>query len=341
MNSKERVYAAIRHESVDRLPRYIWVGRGAAEQLRAVYGEEIDIDEFLGNDVRQTWLSINGQMEKDCLEGESFVDEWGIRWHRDGYYNAVIEHPLANLDEEEIHSYPFPDPDCPERYVKLRSLIEQYGEDTFIGADVSGCLFEPAYHLRGMENLMMDMASEDSVVDMLLDRLCEFTTRIAVNAAKMGVDWIWLGDDMGTQESMLISPEMWRTYFKPRMKKIITAIHEVAPEMIIAYHSCGSIYPIIGELAEIGIQVLNPLQESARGMEHHKLKAQYGDRLTFMCGLDTQNFMVHATAEQVCAAMKEKSRMLSKNGGYIVGVSHTLQHDVSVKNIVSMIEGLS
>lgn len=341
MNSKERVYAAIRRRPVDRLPRYIWVGRGAADNLKSVYGADIDIDALVGNDVRQTWLSINGQMEKDCPEGESFVDEWGIRWHRDGYYNAVIHHPLADMDEDEIAAYPFPDPEEPVRYAHLQELLDRYGSDTFIGADISGSLFEPAYHLRGMENLMMDMASEDPVTEVLLDRLCDFTAQVAVHAAKMGVDWIWLGDDMGTQESMLISPEMWRKYFKPRMKKIIAAIHAVAPDMIIAYHSCGSIYPIIQELAEIGVQVLNPLQESARGMDHEKIKTRFGDQLTFMCGLDTQNFMVNAQAEQVRTAMAEKCRMLSEKGGYIVGVSHTLQHDVPVENIMAMIEGLS
>lgn len=343
MNSKERVYNTINRKPVDRLARYIWIGRGAADNLRRVFGEAADdIDALIGNDVKQTWLSINGQMEADCAEGESFVDEWGIRWHRDGYYNAVIEHPLANMGIKEISDYPFPDPLKPERYVYLRELLDKYGSDTFIGADVSGSLFEPAYHLRGMENLMIDMACEDPVADILLDKLCDFTTSVACTAAKMGVDWIWLGDDMGTQQSMLMSPDMWRRYFKPRMKRIIDAIHEVSPGMIIAYHSCGSIYPIIDELAEIGIQVLNPIQESAQGMEHEKIKAEFKDKLTFMCGLDTQTFMVNATADEVKAAMAEKAKCLCENNGsYIVAASHTIQHDVPVENIIAMLEGLT
>lgn len=341
MNSIERVYAAIRHQPVDRLPRFSWIGRGAGDNLRKALGSQADdIDELIGNDVKQTWLSINGEMDRPCEEGESFVDEWGIRWHRDGYYNAVISHPLADLEEEEILAYPFPDPDKPERYEYLQELIDKYGKEKFIGADVSGSMFEPAFHLRGMDNLMVDMATEDPVADIILDRLCDFTTKVACRATRMGVNWIWLGDDMGSQQSMLISPDMWRKYFKPRMKKIIDAVHEIDPDMPIAYHSCGSIYPIIGELAEIGINVLNPLQESAKGMDHAKIVEEFGDKLTFMCGLDTQTFLRHASPEEVKQTMLEKCKILSAKGGYIVSACHTIQQDVPVENILAMIEAL-
>lgn len=341
MNSKERVYAAIHHEPIDRLPRYIWVGRDAGEILCASLGKkEEDIDELIGNDVKQTWLSINGAMAYPCNEAESFVDEWGIRWHRDGYYNAVVYHPLAEMEEEEIIKYPFPDPEKPERYAALQELIRCYGNEKFIGADVSGSLFEPAYHLRGMDNLLIDMALEDPIADLILDRICDFTIKVACHAAEMGVDWIWLGDDMGSQQSMLISPNMWRKYFKPRMKKIIDAVHEVVPDMIIAYHSCGSIYPIIEDLVELGINVLNPMQESAYGMEHSRIVKEFGDKLTFLCGLDTQTFLLHASPDEVRSAMKEKCRMISSQGGYIVGVSHTIQPDIPVNNIRAMLEAI-
>lgn len=341
MNSRERVYAAIRREPVDRMPRYLWVGDGAADNLARAYGaKKEDIDFFVGNDVLQCWLSINKQMSVPCEEHGSFVDEWGITWHRDGYYNAVTEHPMAGLDAEAISTYPLPDPYDPQRYAAFRRLKETYGDEYFIGADVSGSLFEPAYHLRGMEQLMLDMAAESEEADILLDRLCEFTTAVAVEAVRLGADWIWLGDDMGTQISMLMSPAMWRTYFRPRMKKIIDAVRAVKPDMIIAYHSCGSIAPIIGELADIGINVLNPLQESAVGMNHRAIKEQYGDRLTFMCGLDTQTFLVSASAEETEQAMREEIALMSRGGGYIAAVSHTLQHDVPPENILAIVRAI-
>ncbi|MCL2884165.1 MAG: uroporphyrinogen decarboxylase family protein [Oscillospiraceae bacterium] len=341
MTSKERVLAAVRRQPADRVPRFIWVGRGAADNMTRALGlKREDIDDYVQNDVRQVWLSVNKQMETPCAEGQRFVDEWGITWQRDGYYNTPVIHPLAGLTAGEIATAPLPDPLDPARYVDLDALLASHGRTHFIGGDVSGTLFEPAYHLRSMEELMMDMAGGDEAADILLDRLTDFSAAVAVEAVRRGVDWVWLGDDMGTQVSMLMSPAMWRRYFKPRMKKIIDAVHAVKPDMIIAYHSCGFIEPILGELADIGIDVINPLQESA-GMDHAAVKREHGGRMTMMCGLDTQTFLLSASPDEVRAAMKEKVALLAAGGGYIAAVSHTLQHDVPVENIVAMLEGMA
>jgi len=341
MTSKERVYAAVRRKPIDRLPRFIWVGSGAAENLRQALGVPADaVDDFVKNDVRQTWLSINKQMMVHYEEGERFVDEWGITWQRDGYYNTPVAHPFADMTAAEIAKAPFPDAMAAERYTELKRLIREYGGQYFIGADVSGTLFEPAYHLRSMENLMVDLVSGAEEADVLLDRLLDFSLKVALEAARLGADWIWLGDDMGTQLNMLISPDTWRKYFKPRMKKLIASVRAQYPDMIVAYHSCGSIYPIIGDLAETGIDVLNPLQESAADMEHGRVKAQFGDRLTLMCGLDTQSLLISASPQEVYDATLEKVRQLAQGGGYIAAVSHTIQHDIPVENITAMLKAL-
>ena len=120
MTGKVRVYNAIQRKPIDRLPRFIWVGKGAAENLSRAYGIKVeDADAFVGNDVLQTWLSINRQMNTDCEEGKQFVDEWGITWQRDGAYNAVVRHPMADFDATQILEYDFPDPYAKERYAEL------------------------------------------------------------------------------------------------------------------------------------------------------------------------------------------------------------------------------
>ena len=341
MNSKQRVYSALRFERPDRTPRFIWLGSETRRNLMKKYSvSSLDLDFKMGNDILQTWLSINGEMERPVPPGSSFVDEWGITWQQSGIYNAVVKHPLKDLTADEIADYPFPEPLKPERYDDLKQLLNTYGSEYFIGADISGSLFEPAYHLRGMENLMMDMAMEDPAADILLDKLTGFTTSVAFESVRLGVDWIWLGDDLGSQISMMMSPDMWRQYFKPRMKKIIDAIRAVKPDMIIAYHSCGSMSPVIPDLVEIGVNVLNPVQESAAGMNQRQIKAQYGDKLALMCGLDTQQFLVSATPEQVWEKTAGLIETLGANGGYIFAMSHHVQPDTPVENINAMLEAL-
>jgi len=242
MTSKERVYAMLRGEKTDRAPRYIWVGPYAAKALSEYYGISADeLNDRIGNDILQSWLSINREMERDCLQGEQFTDEWGNVWEREGYYNTVVRHAMSGLDAEEIRNYPAPDVMDPKRFEVFDRLKEVYGETHFIGADVSGTLFEPAYHIRGMEELLMDMAAGEEEADALLDKVAAQSKAIALEAVKRGADWIWLGDDLGTQNDMIMSPDLWREYFKPRMKDIIDAIRAEKPDMFIAYHSCGSV----------------------------------------------------------------------------------------------------
>ena len=138
----------------------------------------------------------------------------------------------------------------------------------------------------------------------------------------------------------MISPDTWRKYFKPRLKRIIDAIRQFKPGTIIAFHSCGSILPIIGELAEVGVDVLNPVQESAKGMQHAVIKEQYGAAMTLMCGMETQQFMPFATPEQVAEKTREKAALLRPGGGFIFAASHTIQSDVSVENALAMFDAL-
>jgi len=341
MNSKQRVYTALNFQEPDRVPRFVWLGTGTIKILTEKYGiSPLELDLRFGNDILQTWVSINGEMSREVPEGLEFVDEWGITWKREGFYNMVTGHPLKGKDIGFIKNYPLPDPYSGKRYEYLEYLLKEYGDRYFIGADVSGSLFEPAYHLRNMEDLMIDMALEDEAVDVLLDRLADFTTAVSVECVRRGVDWVWLGDDLGSQKGMMMSPDTWRKYFKPRMKHIIDAIRAVKKDVFIAYHSCGSMYPVIDDLVEIGINVLNPIQESAEGMDQERIKREFGDRLTLMCGVDTQQFLINATPEQVREKTREIVKNLGYNGGFIFAASHHIQQDTPEENIQALFEAL-
>jgi len=341
MTHKERVYSALRHEPADIIPRFVWFGNGILSRMREKEGlDPLDVDLKFGNDVLQTWVSMNGEMARDVPDGSTFTDEWGITWQRESFDNTAIIHPMAGLSTDEIKAYPLPDPKSPERFKHLEYLKSKFGSTHFIGADVSSSLFDPACHLRGMEEFMVDLASQSEEAEILLDRLEEFNIELSIECIKRGADWIWLGDDVGSQRAMLISPEMWRESIKPRMERIILEIRKHSDDVFIAYHSCGSIRPIISDLVQIGIEVLNPIQESACDMNQNEIKNEFGEQITLMCGVDTQSFLPTASPDEIKRVVAEKIETLGRGGGYIFAASHTIQHDTPEENISALFTAL-
>lgn len=342
VNSRERVFAAIRRQPTDRIPRFLWFHSDILDSFGRRFGTSgFATEAALGNDILQPWVSINGSMARQVGEGESFVDEFGITWLRRGPHNMAIAHPLESADTDAIRRHEMPDPLAASRFTSLESLQGEFGASHFIGADVSGSVFEPAYHLRNMEALLADMAEGAEEADALLDLTAEFTRVAASECARRGVDWVWLGDDVGTQTAMIMSPATWRAHLKPRMKRVIDSVRAVAPDMVIAYHSCGSIRPIIGDLAEIGVDVLNPLQPMARDMDNASIKREFGSALTFMAGIDTQEFLVGALPQEVKDEVRRIVDTMAEGGGFIFAGSHTIQPDVPEANIEALLETLN
>jgi len=339
MTGKDLVYKALKHVETENVPKYIWYHPEVKNKLAKKLNIEIsNIEIQLGNDILQDWLSINKQQSCDIPLNQTYLDEWGIKWKKQGHYNMIIENPLEKANTNEIINYKLPDPYKKNRYTELENLIFKFGDDKFIGADVSGSIFEPACHLRGMENLLLDMASGSKKADILLDKITEFTGIVAIESLKRGSHWVWLGDDVGTQRNMIISPRMWRKYLKPRLKKIINMIRSYDSTSYIAYHSCGSMYQIIGDLIDIKINALNPIQPKAKGMDAKKIKKEFGNDLTLICGLDTQEFLLNSTPPEVKERTKKLISELGSGGGYIFAASHTIQPDVPINNILAMLE---
>ena len=185
MNSKERVYGAIRRTGIDRTPRYLWFHPSFLDEFGRQRGTTAFATEAaIGNDILQPWVSINQSMARAAAEGESFTDDFGISWKRQGYYNMVTCHRLKDAELAQIESYTMPDPHDPERFKELDQLLGSFGGSHFIGADVSGSVFEPAYHLRGMEDLLVDMTIRSPEAGALLDKTMQFTIGAALESAK-------------------------------------------------------------------------------------------------------------------------------------------------------------
>ncbi|RPH97545.1 MAG: hypothetical protein EHM72_13495, partial [Calditrichaeota bacterium] len=157
---------------------------------------------------------------------------------------------------------------------------------------------------------------------------------------RMGVDVIWCGDDFGGQNGMIMSPELWREIFKPRIRTIFEAFRRENPNVKIAWHSCGSILPIIPDFIEIGLDILNPLQPLARDMDPLFLKRKFGRDLIFFGGIDVQELLPYGHPQQIKDQVRHCIKVLGENGGYIVAPAHNIQNDTPVENVLAMFEAV-
>ena len=295
------------------------------------------VDVVLGNDVRMTWVNNNYAMEGIVhqRDGQSHVDYWGIKWVKEGPYNQVVTFPLAGASPEEVRRYAFPT----DRIEELLALMEPVAADAdeyFIGCDVSPNVFEMYWRLRGMEQTLVDMAADPELAYEMLRRCGDFAVELAEEACRrFPLDWLWTGDDVASQRSLVMSPDSWRRLIKPHLERCFQV--GKAHGLPVAYHCCGALGPIIGDLVEMGLDVLNPIQCNCPGMDPLELKRQFGRELTFMGGVDTQGLLPNGSVEEVRRATRRLiDGMTSDGGGYILAASHTIPPETPIDNIFAM-----
>ncbi|MHC4727209.1 MAG: uroporphyrinogen decarboxylase family protein, partial [Planctomycetota bacterium] len=291
----------------------------------------------MGDDIRQAWVSNNHAMEGIVHEhdGQSHVDDWAIEWTRIDGFNQISKYPLADADQEQLLQYKFPFHRI-DSLVDLMKPVMEFKEDYFVGCDVSPNVFEMSWRLRGMEKTLLELELNPELAQKMLQRSAEFSTELSeVACRRFDLDWLWLGDDAAGQQSMLMSPDMWRQMVKPLLKQNA----EVGKRhgIYLAFHSCGAIRPIISDLIEIGVDVLNPIQCNCPGMNPLELKKEFGRELAFMGGVDTQGVLPNGTANQVRkATAKLLEGMTADGGGYIFAASHTVPPETPDDNIFAM-----
>jgi uroporphyrinogen decarboxylase len=299
MKHRDRVLMALHHEQPDRCPMQISFTPEFAAQLKSDLGlTDADfhnphgggntyvLERTLDEDMLLTsvgWANSYYATEVYSKDGVSYTDEWGVGWKNveyetrfgKGRYTEIVGHPLA--DDDTIDSYQPPDPNRPELYADAEWTIKEYKDEYWIVGVTVTTVFETAWALRGYEKTLMDLVVNPELIEELFDIPFNYHLTAAKKLVEMGVDMIWIGDDVGAQNGMLISPNTWRRFFKPRMATFIATLKSINPDVKVAYHSDGNIYPIIPELIEIGLDVLNPIQP--RSMDPEKVKREYGDPL--------------------------------------------------------------
>ena len=196
--------------------------------------------------------------------------------------------------------------------------------------------FEACWYLRGMVQFLVDLVERQDFANELLDKVAQFQLDTGLAPAPPCVDIIWMGDDFGTQDSLIMSPETWRQYFKPRYAQLIAAFKRVKPDVKIAYHSDGNIEALLPEFIDVGVDIFNAVQPLA--INQGRLKKRFGNRLSFWGGVDIQNVLPHGTPREVENEVSRCIETLGPGGGYILGPSHNIQPDVPLQNILALYE---
>ena len=355
LSHRERVITALNHQEPDRCPIQISFTPEFALRLRKDIGQAnvaqhnphgggntYELERFLNEDMLLTSIGwANSYYQVDCAPGEGYIDEWGIKWMAAEYetrfgkgkYTEIVEHPLA--EDSAIDTYQPPNPNRPQLYLDSERVIREYKDEYWIVGVTVTTIWETAWALRGLERMLMDLVLNPDLANRILDIPCHYHLTAAKKLVEMGVDMIWTGDDMGTQQNMLIAPKQWRQFFKPRMADFIKTLKQINPDVKIAYHSDGNIYSIIPDLIEIGMDVLNPVQPTC--MDPAKLKNDFGDKLCFWGTMDEQHTLPFGTPSDVEKEVRERLKTIGKNGGLILGPTHHVQLDTPLENFWAMI----
>jgi len=357
MNSKERVRKALTR---DGLPDRIPIQFDLCKSLIEYFSKELDIApgyawsyyedlsyRISANEIRTTLGSdcvvvggtIADKFEAIPVEGEITLNEFSMKMKPTNLYVEVVEPPLKNAGSvEDIEKYKFPDPYAKGRFNIAEKEIGKYGNDYFVIGDCELSIFELAWQLTGLESHMMAMAYKEEWLEALYDRVEHWTTNIALQLTRLGVDAIWFGEDIGSQTSTLMSPEMWRQQFRPRYERIIKTLKNISPELIIIMHSDGAVAPLINDFIEMGIEVYNPIQPNVAGSDPQELKDKYGDSISFFGGIDQQGLMPSGDFDKLHEEIKYRCKVLGENGGYLLAPAHIIQADVAPETVKAMIE---
>ena len=349
---------SLAHEQPDRCPLQISFTPEFAARLRAFArlpgdthhnphggGNTYDLERALGEDLLLTsvgWANSYYAADTYAPGQDAYTDEWGVSWKSSAYetrfgrgvYTEIVRHPLA--EDSAIAGYRPPDPTRPGLYAEAEWMLRTFKDEYWIVGVTVTTIFETAWALRGYERILMDFLSDPDTADALLDIPYRYHLAAAERLVRMGVDMIWMGDDVGTQHAMLMSPETWRRFLKPRMSSFIGTLKRVNPSLKVAYHSDGCILPIVPELIEIGVDVLNPVQP--RSMDPARLKKDYGRQLCFWGSIDEQGTLPFGTPHDVEAEVRQRLRTIGEGGGLIIGPTHHVQLDTPVENVRAIVE---
>ncbi|MBW2121907.1 MAG: hypothetical protein JRH07_08685 [Deltaproteobacteria bacterium] len=368
MTHRERVRTALEHREPDRVPIDLGssvntgIVKKAYDSLKAYLGIEsptvvfdksfqlarVAVDEELlerfGVDLRGVFPRPRDAWRDKVFPGDCYEDEWGLvrRPAANGLYYDVVKSPFSQgITASGLDRFEWPDGRDASRVKGVKEEIQEYHRKGYaVVVNIRGGFIGKSQLMRGFEGWYLDMAMNPEAVCAIMDRILKYQIDLTWNMLEgVGdmVDVVVYGDDIGTQEGPMVSPRAYRKYLKPRQAELIDAIRQRTSAKI-HYHTCGAVYPFLADMVEIGVDILNPVQVSANGMDPARLKREFGDRLSFWGGVDTQRTLPYGSPDEVRAEVRLRLAQMAEGGGYVLNSVHNIQADVPPENIVAMFE---
>ncbi len=372
LSPRERFIRVLRHEPVDRVPVLYRMKAEAKAKLARIYGiknaatgrkHNPELELRLGNDAIIYQIGINADFSHRHIEiGETWYNHFGVGYGKSGLEGRSPEeekefmktqefwgpakvvpenfpkfHPIRSM--EALKNYKWPDPADPEMLAPIKTLCEEYQDDYFIIVDLSSTLIEAAYaHIVGTQDFFLKMFDEPELIAGVLDGLTEYYTELGKNVIALGVDMIRVGDDVGAQQAMMISPKVWRELAKPRFDHMFKEFRKANSELFIKLHSCGDYSPILGDQVDLGVNLSGLMQPTGGNKDQVGLKKKYGADLALIGGFDVQNLLPRGQVEDVRQGVLNTMKNLAVGGGYIFSPSHYILADVPIQNIYTLLE---
>ena len=364
---RDRLERALHHQEPDRVPidlgstgggitivaynrlkEYLGLAGDEGTTISATSQIVADFDErVLGAlDVDLRHLGLKGprlRPSRTVLTNGDWADEWGIVYRPTEYYSQIVGNPLQDATIADIERYPWPDPTDPGRVEGLAERSRRLYEDTDFGLSaksVSGGTFLLCCRLRGMDRFLVDMMLDKPLAKALIARVEEVNLGLLdalLGAVGPYVQMVETQDDLGTQRAPFMSPALYREMIQPAHARLAALIKKkTGGKARVFMHSDGSVFDLLPDVIDAGIEVLNPVQPQAWKMDPVGLKAAFGDRLVFHGGLDQQDVIPNGTPDEVEQEVRAKLRAMAPGGGYIFSPCHNLQPDVPPENIVAM-----
>jgi uroporphyrinogen decarboxylase len=325
------VVAALEHRQPTKVPYQISFTPRAAQSTAKYLGDP-DFYSKIGNSLTVINCMNPGGMRR--VAAGIWEDEFGVQWNRSVDHDIGV---VCNrvITPDNIEEYRFPDPDEPSRFVRYQDIRSRAG-DTYIVSNIGFSLFERAWTMAGMQEVLMAMVIDKEFAHRLLDRILEFNLRLIDNACQFDIDAMRFGDDWGDQRGLIMGPDLWREFIRPRIAQMYERVKSHGKRVFI--HSCGRVDSIFPDLIECGVDVFNPFQPEV--MDVFEAKAKYGADLSFYGGISVQQTLPFGTRQQVRDEVRRLLDVVGEGGGYIASPSHAIPGDAKPENIAVMLEAL-